>query len=181
MENTSQINSPPGSRQLNVKKSFKVAMRTLLTVSSKEEFCKAFLKFTSSEQEVLHRLFIQVITSLHERIEDEFETVCLETQMGPTLDTVEHLVEEQSLDRLFPDKTNIGDIAQHLSATKKSELQYLMDMLEKAEEQKRIIKARVELLKKKSFQDLSGATDAIEKLKTGISNYGRCTSTTTLQ
>lgn len=31
-------------------------------------------------------------------------------------------------------RTNIGDIAQHLSATKKSEIRYLMDMLEKVSE-----------------------------------------------
>ncbi|KAJ0043390.1 hypothetical protein Pint_19464 [Pistacia integerrima] len=95
-----------GSRQSDLNKSFKLAIRSLLTTCSKEEFSKAFNNFTASEQDSLHRLFIQfqVITSLHENIEDEFQSLCLETQVGNTLDTVEQLVEEKGLDPLSSDK-----------------------------------------------------------------------------
>ncbi|CAK9143725.1 unnamed protein product [Ilex paraguariensis] len=55
-----------------------------------------------------------------------------------------------------------SDTIHCLSAAKKNEIQYLMDMLKRVEEQKCIISARVELLRKET-QDFSGAADAIEK------------------
>ncbi|KAA8521071.1 hypothetical protein F0562_011776 [Nyssa sinensis] len=172
MEIASQC--PPGSRQLNLKKSFKLSIRSLLTRCSKEDFSKAFPRFTNVEQEGFHRLFIRVITSLHENIEDEFESSCAETQVGTILDTVEQYVEEQSLDPLFFDKSSyVGDVERNLSTAKNNEIKYLMGMLEKAEEQKRIISTRLEQLKKE-MQDFSDAADAVEKLKTGMLNYGTC-------
>lgn len=166
MEETNEIPAP-GTRQLNLKKSFKLGLRSLLTTSSKEEFCRAFPRFTNAEQERLHRLFIQVITSLHENIEDDFESLCNETQAGSTLDTIEQLVEEQSLDPLFTDKSNVGDVSHSLSLVKKNEVQHLMNLLEKAEEHNRIIRARVEFMKNKR-QDFSSSADVVEKLRTRI-------------
>ncbi|XP_031271952.1 uncharacterized protein LOC116130344 isoform X2 [Pistacia vera] len=161
-----------GSRQSDLNKSFKLAIRSLLTTCSKQEFSKAFNNFTASEQDSLHRLFIQVITSLHENIEDEFQSLCLETQVGNTLDTVEQLVEEKSLDPLSSDKTNIMDVTCDLSTAKKNEIQYLMRMLERVEEQNHLTQARVEQLRKRT-QDVSGMTD-VEKFRGGMSNYGTC-------
>lgn len=155
MEETNEIPAP-GTRQLNLKKSFKLGLRSLLTTSSKQEFCRAFPRFTNAEQERLHRLFIQVITSLHENIE-----------AGSTLDTIEQLVEEQSLDPLFTDKSNVGDVSHSLSLVKKNEVQHLMNLLEKAEEHNRIIRARVEFMKNKR-QDFSSSADVVEKLRTRI-------------
>ncbi|KAJ7943986.1 Embryo defective protein [Quillaja saponaria] len=66
-----------GSKYLDLKKSFKFAIHSLLTAFSKEE---AFPKFTNAERECLYHLFIQVRT---------------------TLDAVEQLVEQQDLDALF--------------------------------------------------------------------------------
>ncbi|KAK1353405.1 putative polyamine-modulated factor 1/Kinetochore protein NNF1 [Heracleum sosnowskyi] len=168
MEKRSEISS----RKSNLKKAFKLALRSLLTTPSLEpqEFSKAFPEFTSAEQARLHQLFIQVITSLHGNIEVDFESVCDETQAGTILDMVEQIVEEQSLDPLFSDKTNVGDVGHSLSAMKKNEIQHLTNLLEKAEEEKRIIGARIELLKSEK-QDLSGSTDSIEKVKTQILNY----------
>ncbi|XP_057468573.1 uncharacterized protein LOC130757759 isoform X1 [Actinidia eriantha] len=159
----------PGSRQSNLKMSFKMGSRSLLTTCSKEEFSKAFATFTNAEQEALHRLFIQVITSLHEDIEDEFESVCLETQAGTILDTVEQIVEEQNLDPLHSDKTDVGDAWRNLSTVKKNEIQHLMGILQMAEEQKRVMRARVDQLKKE-IQDVSGAADVSEKMRTSDNN-----------
>lgn len=167
---------PQGLRQMNLEKSFRLALRSLLTTCSKEEFSKAFPRFGSAEQERLHRLFIQVITSLHGNIEDEFESLCLETQVGTALDTIEQLSEEQSLDPLFSEKTPAGDVEHDLLMAKKNEVQYLMGMLKKAEEQKHIISARLELLTKGSQQDLSATSDVIEKLRSGILSYGAYTN-----
>ncbi|KAL9424813.1 hypothetical protein AB3S75_031852 [Citrus x aurantiifolia] len=160
-----------GSRQSDLNKSFKLAIRSLLTTCSKEEFGKAFDRFSSSEQNSLHRLFIQVITSLHENIENEFESLCLETQVGAALDTVEQFVEEQSLDPLFSEKTNVMDVVCDLTTAKKNEICYLTCMLERVEEQNRLLKARLELLKK-GRQDFSGMTEVVEKLRSGIAYYG---------
>ncbi|KAL0312331.1 UNVERIFIED_CONTAM: hypothetical protein Sradi_5632400 [Sesamum radiatum] len=163
-----KIASVPGSRQLNLKKSFKRGLRSLLTACSDEEFRKAFPGFTAAEQERLHRLFIQVITSLHEDIEEESQY--FETQAGTVLNNVEELVEEHNLDPLLSQKSNVGETAQNLSETKKNELKHLMGLLEKAEEQKRKIKARLELLKK-AKQDFSGAANLVHELRTRILNY----------
>ncbi|KAM7269034.1 hypothetical protein ACFE04_024531 [Oxalis oulophora] len=160
-------------RQSDLKKSFRLAVRSLLTTCSNEQFTKAFSTFTPLQQQYLHRLYIQVITSLHQNIEDDFDSICLETQVGTALDTVEKLVEEQSLDPLFSEKTNMVDIVNGLSTARKNEIQHLTSMLEKAEEHNRQLKARVEQLKRGS-QDVSCTTDVVEKLKSGIFNYGAC-------
>ncbi|XP_028066113.1 uncharacterized protein LOC114269044 isoform X3 [Camellia sinensis] len=134
----------PGSRQLKLKKSFKLGICSLPMTCSKE-----------------------VLNSLHENIEDEFESICLETQAGTILDTVDQLVEEQSLDSLCSDKTDVGDVWQNVSTVKKNEIQHLTGVLQMAEEHKRVMRARVERLKKE-LQEFSGSADVIEKIKTGI-------------
>ncbi|ESR44132.1 hypothetical protein CICLE_v10012881mg [Citrus x clementina] len=139
-----------GSRQSDLNKSFKLAIRSLLTTCSKEEFGKAFDRFSSSEQNSLHRLFVQV---------------------GAALDTVEQFMEEQSLDPLFSEKTNVMDVVCDLTTAKKNEICYLTCMLERVEEQNRLRKARLELLKK-GRQDFSGMTEVVEKLRSGIAYYG---------
>ncbi|XP_017215131.1 uncharacterized protein LOC108193095 [Daucus carota subsp. sativus] len=171
MEKRSEI-EVASSRKSNLKKSFKLALRSLLTTPSlqPQEFSKAFPKFSSAEQERLHRLFIQVISSLHGNIEDDFESLCDETQVGTILDMVDQVVEEQSLDPLYPDKTNVGDVGRSLSEVKKNEIQHMTYLLEKAEEEKRKIGARIDHLKSEK-QGLSGSTDAVEKLKAQILNY----------
>ncbi|KAF8412905.1 hypothetical protein HHK36_000877 [Tetracentron sinense] len=161
----------PGLMQLNIKKSFKLGIRSLLTTCSKEDFSEAFPSFTRAEQEGLHQLYIQVITSLHGNIEEEFESLCLETQVGTVLDTIEQLVEERNINPLFADKTNIGDVQQELSRVKEDEVQHLMGMLESAAEQNRLVRARIESLKKER-QDLSTTVDAVDKLRSWSLNYG---------
>ncbi|KAH6820426.1 embryo defective 3006 [Perilla frutescens var. hirtella] len=160
--------SVPGSRQSNLKKSFNRSLRFLLTACSREEFSKAFPSFTASEQEGLHHLFVQIVSSLHRDVEEEFESIFLETQAGPILDTVEELVEERTLDPLHSKKSNVGEMAQKLSEVQKNEVNHLMGLLEKTEEQKRKIEARVEQLKKEK-QDFSGAA---KLLRTRITSYG---------
>ncbi|KAL3844391.1 hypothetical protein ACJIZ3_001794 [Penstemon smallii] len=94
----------------------------------------------------------------------------LETQVGPILDHVEELVEEHNLDPLVSMKSSVGETAQSLSEAKKKELQYLTGLLRKAEEQKRNLSERLELLKKEK-KDISGAADLVHELRTGILNF----------
>ncbi|MBA0563667.1 hypothetical protein Golob_008638, partial [Gossypium lobatum] len=131
-----------GKRQSDLKKSFKLAVRSLLTTCPTQEFSKAFPKFSSIEQEHLHQLFIQV---------------------GDALDTVEQLVEEQSLDPLSSDRTNVMDAVHNLSAAKKAEIHYLRGLLERAEEHNRLIQARVDLLRNKT-QEVPDIKDVIGKV-----------------
>nr|KJB50781.1 hypothetical protein B456_008G218800 [Gossypium raimondii] len=138
-----------GKRQSDLKKSFKLAVRSLLTTCPTQEFSKAFPKFSSIEQEHLHQLFIQV---------------------GDALDTVEQLVEEQSLDPLSSDRTNVMDAVHNLSAAKKAEIHYLRGLLERAEEHNRLIQARVDLLRNKT-QEVPDIKDFIGKLRGGILSY----------
>ncbi|KAE8661918.1 Adaptin family protein [Hibiscus syriacus] len=157
-----------GKRQSDLKKSFNLAVRSLLTTCSAEEFSKEFPNFTNVEQQRLHQLFIQVITSLHGNVEDEFGSLCHETQEMPP-DTVEQLVEEQSLDSLFSERTNVMDAVHSLSTAKKAEIHYLRGLLERAEQHNRIIQARVDLLKNNTQEVLD--TKHVEKLRGGILSY----------
>ncbi|KAL5539628.1 hypothetical protein UlMin_042314 [Ulmus minor] len=152
------------SRQSDLKRSFKLAVASLLTASSKQDFCNAFQKFSTADQDFLHRLFIQVVTSLHANVEEEFESLCLETQVGNALDTVDELVEEQALDPLLSNNTDVTNVARDVLTTKKNEIQHLKNMLEKAEERNHIIRAHLESLKKVSMVDL-------EKLRRGSLSY----------
>ncbi|XP_051137430.1 uncharacterized protein LOC127255754 isoform X2 [Andrographis paniculata] len=152
--------SIPSSRELNLKKSFNRGLRSLLTACSDEEFRKAFPSFSAAEQDRLHGLFIQVITSLHEDIEEEFESIVLETKAGTVLDKVEELVEEHNLDPLLSTKSNVGETAQNLSQAKKNELKHLTALLEKAEEHNKRTKAHIELLKKEK-QDFTGGANIV--------------------
>ncbi|XP_020210232.1 uncharacterized protein LOC109795203 [Cajanus cajan] len=162
-----------GSRFSNLNKSFKYSLRSLLTSCSKEEFFKAFSSFSNNEKELLHRLFLQVITSLHQNIEDGFETVCLQTQAGATLDAVEEIVEEQDMDVLFSDRSNIMDVAENLSMEKKNEIQHLMNMIQMGEEHNQMLRTRLQQLREGN-QVLSGASQAVEKLKSMNLNYVAC-------
>ncbi|KAL2333832.1 hypothetical protein Fmac_015045 [Flemingia macrophylla] len=160
-----------GSRFSNLNKSFKYSLRSLLTSCSKEEFYKAFSSFSNNEKELLHRLFLQVITSLHENIEDEFERVCLETQAGATLDAVEEIVEEQDLDVLLSDRSNIMDVAENLSMAKNNEIQHLVHMIQMGEEHNQMLRTRLQQLREGN-QVLSAASQAVEKFKSMNLNYG---------
>ncbi|KAL4601989.1 hypothetical protein ACB092_10G021300 [Castanea dentata] len=168
---SSTMGTGMGMRSWDMKKSFNLALRPLLTACSNQGFCSAFPNFSTEEQQRLHRLFLQVLTSLHESIEDEFESLCLETQVGAALHTVEQLVEEQGLDPLFSDKTNVMDVAQNLSSAKRSEIQYLTGMLDMVEEQNRHIRAQVEI-RRKEMEDVKRLADAVEKLRNRSLSYG---------
>ncbi|XP_016552225.1 uncharacterized protein LOC107851657 isoform X2 [Capsicum annuum] len=138
-----------GARYTNLKYAFDLGIHSLLTSCSKE-----------------------VLTSLHEDIQDEFESLCVETQAGPTLNMVEQLVEEQNLDPLFPEKSNVEEVTHYLSEAKQNEISYLTTMLETAEEQKRAITSRLEVLKKErhDFSD-AAAVDIVNKIWTVIKKY----------
>ncbi|KAL8521480.1 hypothetical protein ACS0TY_011845 [Phlomoides rotata] len=103
-------------------------------------------------------------------LQEEFESLFLETQAGSVLDKVEELVEEHTLDPLRSEKSNVGEAAHNLSEAKKNELIYLTGLLEKTEEQNRKMKERLELLKKEK-QDFSGAANFVHELRTRIANY----------
>ncbi|CAN0840505.1 hypothetical protein LINGRAHAP2_LOCUS2840 [Linum grandiflorum] len=132
------------SRESDLNKSFNLAIRSLLTGCSNE---KAFSKFSRKEQLELHKMYIQVITSLHQTVKDEFQSLCSQMQVGTALETMEQLMEEQSLDPMYFDKSNVTDVASSLSNVKEEEIKYLMGVLEKAEEQNRTTRDRIELLK----------------------------------
>ncbi|KAL9327164.1 hypothetical protein ACSQ67_007809 [Phaseolus vulgaris] len=213
-----------GSRFSNLNKSFKYSLRSLLTSCSKEEFCKAFSSFSNTERESLHRLFLQVITSLHENLElflkhkpdadvslfqilsndichqwkglrqsvfkHRIATIHYKTcmvlgmadgrdkvsfaspplphhlgqeQAGATLDAVEEIVEEQDLDVLFSDRSNITDVSENLSMAKKKEIQHLMHMVQLGEEHNQVLRTRLQILREDN-KVLSGASQAVEKV-----------------
>lgn len=173
MENSVET-AIPGTRHSNLKKSFRRCLGFLLTAFPFEDFSRAFPRFTGAEQDRLYQLYVQVISSLHENIQDDFDTVCHETQVGTTLDTIERLVEQQSLDPLFSKKTNLVHLKHELLATKENEVQLLESLLDKVEDQKHQIKAQIKLLKKKreESEDTLGPSEVVEKLRSTMVKYG---------
>ncbi|THU62371.1 hypothetical protein C4D60_Mb01t04430 [Musa balbisiana] len=159
---------PMSSRHSNLKKSFKLGIRSLLTAFSKEDVEKAFPAITNSERESLYLMFVQVLKSLHENIEEEFESICQETEVGKTLDIIEQLVEEHTLDVLAADKTDIGGITEKILKAKKDEIQCLTSLLQKVDDYNSVMKARIESLK--TSQDLSTA-DIVEQLRSWNGNF----------
>ncbi|KAK4803429.1 hypothetical protein SAY86_003246 [Trapa natans] len=153
-----------GLRQSKLSKSFKRALHSLLSTCSTEEIHKAFPGFSVDEKKYLHRLLIKVITSLHGQIEDEFKSLCDELQVGTSLDTVEQLIEEQSLDMLSADKSNVLDVAQDLLTAKKDEIQHLMAELTVDEERNQATRAQIKLLKEEQ-QDFATAISAVKKAR----------------
>ncbi|KAF3660076.1 putative auxin-induced protein 5NG4-like [Capsicum annuum] len=97
---------------------------------------------------------------------------CTNSEERPTLNMVEQLVEEQNLDPLFPEKSNVEEVTHYLSEAKQNEISYLTTMLETAEEQKRAITSRLEVLKKErhDFSD-AAAVDIVNKIWTVIKKY----------
>ncbi|CAN8255301.1 unnamed protein product [Cochlearia groenlandica] len=170
MENPGQETGKPGRRQSDLKKAYKFAVRSLLIVFSQQDFIAIFSKFSRAERKMLYRLYTQVVVNLYQQIKNEFDAICEEVQVGPILDKVEQLIDEQSLDPLFSDKTNVMDVANDLNAAKKSEIQKLTSMLQNAEEHNRQMEDRISLLRKQP-QEESGAAQKIEKLKAVISDY----------
>ncbi|XP_010942714.1 uncharacterized protein [Elaeis guineensis] len=157
-------NLPMSSRHLNLKKSFKLGIRSLLTAFSKEDVHKAFSTFTDAERDSLYCIFIQ----------EEFESICHETEVGTALNMVEHLVEEHNLDILSSDKTNIEDIREKITKAKKDEIQHLTSLLLWAEEQNDNMKARIKSLKER--RNFPVTADAVEKLRSWNENYERYNS-----
>ncbi|KAL6533682.1 hypothetical protein OROHE_013515 [Orobanche hederae] len=156
----------PLSRQWKLKTSFECGVVSLLTACSYEKFCKEFQNFTAAEQERLHGLFLQVISSAHEDVQEAFDSFLLEYQVGEILDNVDALVEEYELDPLKSKKSNIGETARSLSEAKKNELKNLMGLVEKTEEQNREMKARLEQeLLQKEKQDSSGAANLADEVE----------------
>ncbi|KAI4312868.1 hypothetical protein MLD38_037658 [Melastoma candidum] len=121
----------PVSMQSKLKKSFNRAVLPLLNSVSKEDLRTAFPSCTDEEQRRLHQLFLKVIASLHGNIEDIFESLCDEVQVGAALDTFDRLLEEQSLDPLMTDKTNVLDTVRTPSMARDRKVQSLTRCLEK--------------------------------------------------
>ncbi|XP_057538637.1 uncharacterized protein LOC130816071 isoform X3 [Amaranthus tricolor] len=160
MEKTTET-AASGSRYSNVTKSFNGCLRFLLTEFSFEDFSRAFPKFSGAEQDQLYQLYVQ----------DDFRSICLETQVGTILDTVEHHVEQRSLDPLCSQKTNLGHVKHDLLAMEQDEIQSLEQLLNKVEDEKHSIKAQCKLLKKK-HEDSSVAPVAMKEIDSLITKYG---------
>ncbi|CAH9077609.1 unnamed protein product [Cuscuta europaea] len=159
------------TRQMSLKKSFRLGIQASLAACSKEDFRKAFSSFSPKEQEYIHQFFTQVASSIHECIEKDFEDICREKEVEKVLDTVELLVEEH---RLEPLKSNASEeVLKHLLEIKKFEVNRLMGMVEQAEERKQLISSRIDFLKNEKV-DLSGAIDLVEKLRSLTSSNTTC-------
>lgn len=159
------------SRVLSLRKSFSLALHSLLLACPKEDFLRIFSSFKHANQETLYQLYLQMIASIHGNIQDEFESVCKETQVMTALGTIEQLIENQKLDVLHEEKgteaykTSVNDVKQELARRKLSEIHYLKSMLEKLQEQNQIDKKRIELLRSERDDASSHADSALRKLR----------------
>lgn len=158
------------SRVLSLRKSFSMALHSLLLACPKEDFLRIFSSFKHADQQMLYQIYLQMIASIHGNIQDEFESVCKETQVMTALGTIEQLIENQKLDVLHEEngaqeyRASVNDVKQELARRKLSEIHYLKNMLEKVQEQNQIDKKRIELLRN-ARDDVSHADSSLVKLK----------------
>ncbi|XP_020528990.1 uncharacterized protein LOC105421403 isoform X2 [Amborella trichopoda] len=159
---SSKVQLPFSSRASNLRDSFKLAIRPILTACQKEEFYNVFSTFSNVEQKALHKLFMQVITSMHESMEEEFESICKETQVIDALDAIDVLVEKQSNDILQGDGKSFDTVKEQLTRQKKDEILYLKSRLERVENQNKLNRARLESLNE-GCENLYVAANVLEK------------------
>ncbi|KAL5699259.1 hypothetical protein ACHQM5_030189 [Ranunculus cassubicifolius] len=162
-------NPPSGVRQLNLKKSFKLAIRAMLTACSKQDVMNAFPTLDKSKQEALYQLFVKIVMSSHKIIQEDFESICVETNAGEILDTVEQLVEERSLDVLYGD-TSLVDARRVVVKSKKDEIEYLKNQLKKVRKEKNDVKEKMELVNKERVECMEIGED-VERLRCWNSSY----------
>ncbi|KAH9309642.1 hypothetical protein KI387_037553, partial [Taxus chinensis] len=126
------------------------------------DFLKFVSSFKHSHQETLYQLYLKIIASMHENIQDEFESICQENQVMAALGTIDQLIENQKLDVLHEEKTSVNDVKQEVAKRKLGEIRYLKNMLEKVQEQNEEDKKRLEILQK-SGDDLPNANNTLTK------------------
>ncbi|GLJ48759.1 hypothetical protein SUGI_1028330 [Cryptomeria japonica] len=151
-------------RVSRLRQSYTFATHSLLKACSKEEFLKIVSSFKQSYQETLYQLYLKIIASMHENIQDEFESICQETQVMAALGTIEQLIENKKFDVLHEDNTSVNDVKQEIAKRKLCEIHYLKNMLEKVQEQNEKDEKYLEVLRK-SVDDLPNANSAVSKLK----------------
>ncbi|KAG9141802.1 hypothetical protein Leryth_023318 [Lithospermum erythrorhizon] len=117
-------------RLSSITKLLKLTLHSVFTACPKQEFFQRFPNFTAAEQELLYRLYIETISWFPENVEEEFEAMCLDTQAGAVFDTVEQLLEEQSLDLLHNQSSNIKEVGLSWTQTKRKEIDNLTKMVE---------------------------------------------------
>ncbi|TVU42934.1 hypothetical protein EJB05_09359 [Eragrostis curvula] len=149
-------------RNYALHKSFKNAIKCLLTACSREDVKRAFPSFTDGERERLYRLLNNVFISMHANLEEGFDELCQEGQVATALDKIGDFVEEQSLDVLSSDNNSFEEVEQKMLRLKKDGIEYLAGSLKKVEESNNDMKARIELLKKE--EDLTAARDLVNKV-----------------
>ncbi|XP_057841744.2 uncharacterized protein LOC131051307 isoform X1 [Cryptomeria japonica] len=166
----------PSLRVSRLRQSYTFATHSLLKACSKEDFLKIVSSFKQSYQETLYQLYLKIIASVHENIQDEFESFCQETQVMAALGTIEQLIENKKFDVLREDKrvdqlsvaveysTSVNDVKQEIAKRKLSEIHYLENMLEKVQEQNEKDEKNLEVLRKSGY-DPPNANSAVSKLK----------------
>ncbi|RZC69524.1 hypothetical protein C5167_032637 [Papaver somniferum] len=162
-------------RELKLKKAFKMIARTLLTACSREVIAELHENIEVTTDAGVNGI-VAFITPASAQITplvvmallEDFESICAETQVAATFDKVEQLEEEQKLDTLAQDKTNLLDVKQELSRAKKAEISYLTSALEKAVAQNLQMKTHIESLRI-DRQDYS-VPDAVKKLRSWYQN-----------
>ncbi|KAJ3692428.1 hypothetical protein LUZ60_012778 [Juncus effusus] len=151
------------ARYQNLKSSFKMAVRSLLSACSREDVNRVFEGFTDKEKKNIYGMLVQLIKSLHANLEVDFNRFCEETEVGAILDKVDEMIEEQSLDELSSNSIDFGDMKEKIKQVKKDEITYLTSMLQKVEKSNNEMKSRIELLR--NNQDLPSIKGAVEKLR----------------
>ncbi|XP_078160894.1 embryo defective 3006 [Carex rostrata] len=171
-ENSSSVRI--SARHQILKKLFKSeGVRRLLVPSSREDFNKAFEGFTEAEKDTLYHLFQNIVVeSLPYNIERALDKICDVAKVGSILSKVEHIIEEQSLDVLYP---YTGDLQEKIITVKKDEIATLKNLLEKVKKSNNEMRSRLDELKKN--KDLPSMLDAVEKLRRWNAEFENCMGT----
>lgn len=138
MENTTnaaQPQPPLGLRWSNLNLAFSVALHSLLTACSKEEFTSHFPFLKTYQQDALYKLYTQMIVAVEENVQEEFGDICKETKVMDALDNLEKISLGQGTDNSDIRRRIHTAFKEEVVNSKTNELKHLNQILQKVKEQ----------------------------------------------
>eukprot|EP00249_Psilotum_nudum_P017042 c26123_g2_i1 orf=75-575(+) len=159
-----------GERMVKLKSAFSIAVHSLLTACSYEDFVGQFPSLEPKQHESLYKFYAQVMAAIHENVEDEFHEICEESKVMETLDRLEHCNKSQRLTIGYPQFLGEGGVPsaavrEKVLDSKLNELNHLKCFLKQAEEQNHMLATQLEALHKEvANADDSSMDGALKKV-----------------
>ncbi|KAI5076529.1 hypothetical protein GOP47_0008594 [Adiantum capillus-veneris] len=136
---------PNNERFSNLKLAFSMATYCLLTACSHEDFGAYFSFLNPYQQDALYNLYIQMVVSVQENLQEEFRDICEETRVVDACDDEFLLAQELGKNGVRERVRCTG--RKNIIEEKAHELEYLRQTLEMVKEQNQDSALKLKALK----------------------------------